>query len=218
MTRIVAVRPPKAGKPGQHLGASHVAKHWLNPAEHWDDLAEPLRIPEAIRPPGLAAEVARCGENSPHTIKPRDPSPGLRAAWPALEAGYEAYVAVIQAAFEGVGVVFSGGLSEGTAPVRHAVGLERDTAPRIGSRLAALLPCGIIAIGDAAAAPTPADIPDTSEEAFTMHLRTAFRPTLQIGARFGQGAMDATSRDLRRGLSELRARRTFLLLTTRSTP
>jgi hypothetical protein len=218
MTRIVAIRPPMAGKPGQHLGASHVAKHWLNPGEHWDDLAEPLGVPEAVRPPALAAEVARCGENSPHTLKARKPSPGLCAAWPALEAGYEAYVAVVQAAFGGVGAIFSPGLSEGPAPVRHAVGLKRDATPRVGSRLAALLPGGIIAIGDAAAPSTPPDTPETSEEAFTMHLRTAYRPTLQVGARFGQGAMDAKSRDLRRGLSELRARRAFLLLTKRSTP
>jgi hypothetical protein len=215
MTCIVAIKPFPAGEPGQHLGASHVAKHWLNPGEHWDDLAEPLGIHEAVRPPALAAEVARCGENSPHLVKPRHHAFRLHTAWPALEAGCEAYLAVILAAFEGRGALFSEGLSADEVPPRQAKGLSRSQAPRVGSRLAALLPGGIIAIGDAIEAPLS---PDTPEDAFTMKIRTAYRPSLSAGARFGQGAMDAKNREIRRGLSVARAQRTFLLLTTRSSP
>jgi len=207
---IAALQPLPPGQPGQHLGASHVAKHWLNPSEYWGDLAADLRVPEALRPASIAGTVAAAGEDMPQTINPHAPSPGLIAAWPALTDAVPAYMGVVHAAFDGSAAIFASSLSAPSPGPRQGIQLLHGRHKRPG-RVAALLAGGVVVIGDLLETTESNDAPQP------LCLRTAYRPPLHPGAQHGHGASNAQSRAIRRGLSEMAAKRSFLTLTQRST-
>lgn len=69
---------PEPGAPGKHLGISHAIKHYLNPAELWDDLAED--IDANLRPMNVLREL-KIPEPPPLHEKHLEPCAAMRAAW-----------------------------------------------------------------------------------------------------------------------------------------
>lgn len=84
--------PFHPGRPGQDLGIAHTLKHWLHPAELWDDLA--ADVPESARPRQVRADL-------PQTLipvweAPTAPDSTIRGRWDQLEAVYrDGYCAVV---------------------------------------------------------------------------------------------------------------------------
>mgnify|MGYP004214877711 CR=1 FL=1 len=76
--------PLPAGKPGQDLGISHTLKHWLNPAEQWEDLA--LSVDEKERP--RAMWDALSPESPPYWSTSTKPSPEMQGQWARLSTTY----------------------------------------------------------------------------------------------------------------------------------
>jgi hypothetical protein len=69
---------PEPGAPGKHLGISHAIKHYLNPAELWDDLADD--IDANLRPMNVLREL-KIPEPPPLHEKHLEPCAAMRAAW-----------------------------------------------------------------------------------------------------------------------------------------
>jgi|GEM_PF-3055635 len=199
------------GRPGQHQGVSHCAKHWLNPGQYWNDIAPSQVVPvDAHRPAAAAARVVAAGDPTPHKIKPVDPSTAIRDLWDDLaDVQRYGYDAVIGAAFSGRGDLFGQTLSATEETSRQGYRLPSDRSGAPG-RVAALLPAGIIVIGDAVSSPVPQGASES--EGFLLRIRTAYRPVLYRGARFGQGADDEANRKIRRGISESKAKRSLMTL------
>jgi len=70
---------PPPGEPGTHKGISHAIKHYLNPAELWDDLADD--IDPYLRPQSLLRDLKIPTPPATHE-KYREPCDAMRAAWP----------------------------------------------------------------------------------------------------------------------------------------
>lgn len=71
------------GRPGQHLGVSHTVKHWLHPAELWDDLAD--GCPDSVRPRAVRAAYPSL---DPLTWDPEHPPPEVARRWSELGRVY----------------------------------------------------------------------------------------------------------------------------------
>ena len=83
--------PP--GRPGEDLGVAHLLKHWLNPGELWDDLAQDV-APDA-RPRALRAALP--ATLIPVWDAPTSPDGTVRGRWGQLETVYQqGYGAVVQ--------------------------------------------------------------------------------------------------------------------------
>jgi hypothetical protein len=207
--KIVALKPMAPGRPGQHLGVSHLIKHWLAPAEYFSDLAlEVLPEKVAVHPASLADMLAAAGETSPHTRPAREPGPAIAACWNTLaQAQAEGYDAVVQACFDGF---FDGTLSASGPVVRH--GRQRPAGSG-AARVGLALPGGIIVIGDVVRPPAHHPLAGTSD-AFALAVRTAFRPKLGGRTDHRHTPNDAGSRAQRRALAELLAQRNLLAHTS----
>lgn len=83
--------PP--GRPGEDLGVAHLLKHWLNPGEQWDDLAQD--VPADARPRDLRAALP--ATLTPIWDNPTRPDGTVRSRWGQLETVYrQGYGAVVQ--------------------------------------------------------------------------------------------------------------------------
>lgn len=73
------IKPLPHGLVGEHLGISHTLKHYLDPAEVWEDLCD--EVPTEVRP--LAVIAALALERWQGRLD--RPPPSTYAHWPALE-------------------------------------------------------------------------------------------------------------------------------------
>jgi hypothetical protein len=72
------------GEPGEHLGISHTIKHYLRPAEAWEDVCEDIE--PRYRP--RAASALLPVQETPAWRQLDNPSPELAEAWPSLQPVY----------------------------------------------------------------------------------------------------------------------------------
>lgn len=79
------VVPLPEGSPRQHQGFSHTLKHYLSPAEMWEDLADDL--PQSVRPQGV---VESLGELDTPAWTQQAPAiePALAQQWRGLRDAY----------------------------------------------------------------------------------------------------------------------------------
>lgn len=80
------------GAPGEDLGYAHTLKHWMNPREMWEDIAD--GVPEHARP--RAQWEAWIAHGVDPVVEATAPSAALSALWRELEPAWkEGYAATV---------------------------------------------------------------------------------------------------------------------------
>jgi hypothetical protein len=85
-------RPLPIGAPGSDLGYAHALKHWMNPREMWEDIAD--GVPDEARPRAAWERWSALGVDP--VAEAKAPGPTLTARWAEVEPAWsDGYLATI---------------------------------------------------------------------------------------------------------------------------